>query len=136
MLLARSELYKKSRTREKRPTLFALSEVRALRRAHILARGEKEAAHQNYITAARPRSRTTSLPLGRTRRAGRVAVQVVFRVEGGLVANQVPWPLAAAKSTSSARSRVPDATEMLELMRGDIPRLNEARVDVMGAPHD
>jgi hypothetical protein len=65
---------------------------------------------------------------------------VVFRVEGGLVANRIRWPLAEELrrqvDVECSGLGCPDATEILELMRGDIPRLNEARVAVMGAPSD
>ena len=65
---------------------------------------------------------------------------IVFRVEGGLVANRMRWPLA-----EELRRQVDyeclgrdcrDAAEILEVMRDDIPRLNEARAAVMGAARD
>lgn len=62
---------------------------------------------------------------------------IVFRVEGGLVANRMRWPLAEElrRQVDFACSgpECPDATEILELVRDDIPRLNEARAAVMGA---
>jgi hypothetical protein len=63
---------------------------------------------------------------------------IVFRVEGGLVANRMRWPpaeeLRRQVDVACSGPRCPDATEILELLREDIPRLNEARVAVMGAP--
>jgi hypothetical protein len=62
---------------------------------------------------------------------------IIFRVEGGLVANRMRWPLAEELrrqvDVECSGPECPDATEILELMRGDIPRLNEARVAVTGA---
>jgi hypothetical protein len=62
---------------------------------------------------------------------------IIFRVEGGLVANRVRWPLAEELrrqvDVECSGPECSDATEILELMRNDIPRLNEARAAVMGA---
>lgn len=63
---------------------------------------------------------------------------IVFRVEGGLVINRMPWPLAEELRRQvdyecSGRD-CPDAAEILGLMRDDIPLLNEVRAAVMGAP--
>jgi hypothetical protein len=62
---------------------------------------------------------------------------IIFRVEGGLVTNRMRWPLAdelrRQVDVECSGREYPDATEILELMRGDIPRLNEARAAVMGA---
>jgi hypothetical protein len=62
---------------------------------------------------------------------------IIFRVEGGLVVNRMRWPLAEELrrqvDVECSGPGCPNATEILELMRGDIPRLNEARVAVMGA---
>jgi hypothetical protein len=65
---------------------------------------------------------------------------IIFRVEGGLVANRMRWPMAEELRRQvdlecSGRG-CPDATEILELLRDDIPRLNEARAAVMGAARD
>jgi hypothetical protein len=63
---------------------------------------------------------------------------IIFRVEGGLVANQIPWPMAdelrRQVDVECSGQKCPNATEILELARDDIPRLNEARVAVMAAP--
>ena len=62
---------------------------------------------------------------------------IVFRVEGGLVVNRMRWPLAdqlrRQTDVECSGRGCPDATEILELLRDDIPRLNEARAAVMGA---
>jgi hypothetical protein len=74
------------------------------------------------------------------RQARRVSFlgHIVFRVEGGLVANRVRWPLAEEPrrqvDVECSGPGCPDATEILELMLGDIPLLNEVRAVVMGAP--
>jgi hypothetical protein len=63
---------------------------------------------------------------------------IVFRVEGGLVINRMPWPLAEElRRQADFDCSYPDTTddtEILDLMRGDLPLLNEARVAVMGSP--
>jgi hypothetical protein len=63
---------------------------------------------------------------------------VVFRVEGGLVANRMRWPLAEELrrqvDVECSGAECPDATEILELVRDDIPLLNEVRAAVMGMP--
>jgi hypothetical protein len=63
---------------------------------------------------------------------------IIFRVEGGLVTNRMRWPLAEELrrqvDVECSGPECPDATEILELVRDDIPRLNEARAAVMGAP--
>jgi hypothetical protein len=62
---------------------------------------------------------------------------IVFRVEGGLVINRMRWPLAEELRRQvdheCSGPECSDATEILELMRNDTPRLNEARAAVMGA---
>jgi hypothetical protein len=62
---------------------------------------------------------------------------IIFRVEGGLVANRMRWPMAdelrRQVDVECSGPSWPDATEILELVRDDIPRLNEARAAVMGA---
>ena len=61
---------------------------------------------------------------------------IVFRVEGGLVDHRMRWPLAdqlrreADVECSGPECR--DASEILALARADIPRLNEARAEVLG----
>ena len=70
---------------------------------------------------------------GHGRPARRVAFlgHIVFRVEGGLVASRLRWPLAdeLRRQTDFECSGpdCPDATEILDLMRADLPLLNEAR---------
>ena len=66
---------------------------------------------------------------------------MVFRVEGGLVDNRMRWPLAdrlrreADVECSGPECR--DASEILALVRDDIPRLNEVRAELVGsARHD
>jgi hypothetical protein len=50
------------------------------------------------------------------------------------------WPLAEELrrqvDVECSGRGCPDATEILELLRDDIPRLNEARAAVMGAARD
>jgi hypothetical protein len=65
---------------------------------------------------------------------------IIFRVEGGLVTNRMRWPLAEELrrqvDVECSGPGCPDAMEILELIRDDIPRLNEARAAVMGAARD
>ena len=65
---------------------------------------------------------------------------IIFRVESGLVTNRMQWPLAdelrRQVDIECSGPECPDATEILELLRNDIPRLNEARAAVMGATRD
>ena len=62
----------------------------------------------------------------------------VFRVEGGLVVNRMRWPLAdELRSKTDFECSGPDcqdASDVLDLMRDNIPLLNEARIAVMQAP--
>ncbi len=61
---------------------------------------------------------------------------LVFRVEGGLVERRLRWPLGdrlrweADIECSGPECR--DASDILDLVREDIPRLNEARAEVIG----
>ena len=63
---------------------------------------------------------------------------IVFRVEGGLVVNRMRWPPAdQLRRQVDFECSYPDTSddaEILEVMRADLPLLNEARVAVMGAP--
>jgi hypothetical protein len=62
----------------------------------------------------------------------------VFRVEGGLVTDRMRWPLAGELrrqvDVECSGPECPDATEILELVRDDIPLLNDARVAAMRIP--
>jgi hypothetical protein len=76
---------------------------------------------------------------GHVRPAHRLAFlgHIAFRVEGGLVVNRMRWPLAnelrRQVDFECSGADCQGATEILELLRDDIPRLNEARAAVMGA---
>ena len=76
---------------------------------------------------------------GRIRPARRVAFlgHIVFRVEGGLVTIRLRWPLGDELrrqcDVECSGLGCPDASEILDLMREDIPLLNEARTVVTGA---
>ena len=58
---------------------------------------------------------------------------IVFRVEGGLVANRMCWPLGDWLREEADRSccgpECPDGSEILDLVRADIPRLNQIRAE-------
>ena len=62
---------------------------------------------------------------------------IVFRVEGGLVRSRLRWPigdqLRRLVDLECAGSGVFDATELLSLMRADIPALNRVRAEVLGS---
>jgi hypothetical protein len=60
---------------------------------------------------------------------------IVFRVEGGLIVNRMRWALAQVRRQADFECSGPeccDASDILDLMRGDIPLVNEARIAVMG----
>jgi hypothetical protein len=77
---------------------------------------------------------------GSIRPARRVSFlgHIAFRVEGGLVVNRMRWPLAnELRRQADFECSYPDTsddTEILDLMRDDLPLLNKARAAVMGAP--
>ena len=91
---------------------------------------EGRAAFVRFLDTDAPAARWVR---GNVRLARRVAFlgHIVFRVEGGLVVNRMRWPLADELrrqcDIECSGPDCPDATEMLELMRGDMPLLNEAR---------
>lgn len=62
---------------------------------------------------------------------------IVFRCEGGLVRSRLRWPtgdeLRRLVDLECNGLHCTDATEILNLMRVDIPVLNEVRAEVMGA---
>jgi hypothetical protein len=61
---------------------------------------------------------------------------IVFRVEGGLVRHRSRWPMAdelrGMVDVGSHWPACPDATEILQLMKADVPALNRVRAEVMG----
>jgi hypothetical protein len=66
---------------------------------------------------------------------------IVFRVEGSVVDFRMCWGLAdrlrREADIGTSGHVCPDATEILALVREDIPRLNEVRAEVLkGARHD
>jgi hypothetical protein len=97
---------------------------------------EGRAALARFLQTDAPAARWAR---GSIRPARRVSFlgHIVFRVEGGLVVNRMRWPqadeLRRQVDFECSGPGCPDATEILELMRDDIPRLNEARAAVMGA---
>jgi hypothetical protein len=98
---------------------------------------EGRAALARFLQTDAPAARWVR---GRVRPARRVSFlgHIVFRVEGGLVVNRMRWPLAdelrRQVDVECSGPERPDATDILDLTRDDIPLLNEARVAVMGAP--
>jgi hypothetical protein len=61
---------------------------------------------------------------------------MVFRAEGGLVDNRLRWPLGdwlrQEVDTSCSHPDCSDASEILALVRADIPRLNAIRAELLG----
>lgn len=59
---------------------------------------------------------------------------ILFAVEGGLLKSRLAWPTGVRLRTWAERESqgpwCPDATEILELMRADLPLLNEVRAHV------
>jgi hypothetical protein len=97
---------------------------------------EGRAAFAHFLETDAPAARWVRGGVRPARRLGFVG-HVVFQVEGGLVTNRMRWPLAEELrrqvDVECSGRGCPDATEILELLRDDIPRLNEARAAVMGA---
>jgi hypothetical protein len=62
---------------------------------------------------------------------------MVFRAEGGLLRQRLRWSLGdelrRVNDIECAGPGFPDASEVLGLMRADIPKLNRVRAAVMGA---
>jgi hypothetical protein len=98
---------------------------------------EGRAAFARLLETDAPAARWVQRNVRHARRVSFLG-HIVFRVEGGLVANRMGWPLAEELRRQvdfeCSGPECPNATEILELMRDDIPRLNETRVAVMGAP--
>lgn len=61
---------------------------------------------------------------------------IVFRVESGLVANRLRWPLGdELRRQGDLECSYPDSsddTEILELTRADLPILDEVRTEIVG----
>ena len=61
---------------------------------------------------------------------------IVFRVESGLVANRLRWPLGnELRRQADLECSYPDTSddsEILELTRADLPLLDQARAEIMG----
>jgi hypothetical protein len=100
---------------------------------------EGRAAFARFLDSDAPAARWVR---GRVRPARRAAFlgHIVFRVEGGLVTSRMRWPLAdELRRQTDIECSGPDcrdATEVLELMRDDIPLLNEARAAGSRAPRE
>jgi hypothetical protein len=97
---------------------------------------EGRAAFARFLDTDAPAARWVR---GNVRPARRVAFlgHIVFRVEGGLVANRMRWPLGhelrRQVDIECSGPDCPDATEIVGLMRADLPLLNEARAAVAGS---
>jgi len=97
---------------------------------------EGRAAFARFLSTDAPAARWIR---GRIRPARRAAFlgHIVFRVEGGLVDRRLRWPLGDELrrqcDVECSGPGCPDASEILDLMREDIPLLNEARTVVRGA---
>jgi hypothetical protein len=100
---------------------------------------EGRAAFARLLETDAPAARWVQRNVNQARRVSFLG-HIIFRVEGGLVTNRMRWPLAEELrrqvDVECSGPECPDAMELLELMRGDIPRLNEARAGVMGAARD
>jgi hypothetical protein len=98
---------------------------------------EGRAAFARLLNTDAPAARWIRRNVGPPRRLSFLG-HIVFRVEGGLVINRVRWPLAEELrrqvDVECSGRGCPDAAEILELMRADLPLLNEARLAVIGAP--
>jgi hypothetical protein len=98
---------------------------------------EGRAAFARFLRTDAPTARWVRRNVSPARRVPFIG-HIIFRVEGGLVANRMRWPLAnelrrQVDYECSGRDCT-DAAEILGLMADDIPLLNEARAAVMGMP--
>ena len=61
---------------------------------------------------------------------------ITFRVEGGLLKDRMRWPLGdelqRQYEVECAGLECNDASEIIALVRGDIPTLNEVRAEMNG----
>ena len=100
---------------------------------------EGRAALAGFLQTETPSARWVRRNVSPARRVSFLG-HIIFRVEGGLVADRMRWPLAEELrrqvDVECSGPGCPDATEILELMRDDIPRLNEARAVAVGAARD
>jgi hypothetical protein len=98
---------------------------------------EGRAALARFLQTDVPAARWIRRNVSPTRRLSFLG-HIVFRLERGLVINRMRWPLGGELrclvDVECSGRECPDATEILKLMRDDIPQLNEARVAVTGAP--
>jgi hypothetical protein len=98
---------------------------------------EGRAAFARFLDTDAPAARWVR---GSIRPARRMAFlgHIVFRVEGGLVANRMRWLLAdelrRQTDVECSGPDCPDATEILDLIRADLPLLNKARAAGARAP--
>ena len=98
---------------------------------------EGRAAFARFLDTDAPAARWVR---GNVRPARRTAFlgHIVFRVEGGLVARRMRWPLAdelrCQVDFECSGPDCPDADEILELMRDDLPLLNKVRAAGVRAP--
>jgi hypothetical protein len=97
---------------------------------------EGRAALASFLETDAPAARWVRRRIRPARRVSFLG-HIVFRVEGGLVVNRMRWPLADELRRQAdfecSGPDCPDAAEILELTRADLPLLNEARSAVMGA---
>jgi hypothetical protein len=100
---------------------------------------EGRAALERFLQTDAPSARWLRRNISPARRVSFLG-HIVFRVEGGLVANRMRWPLAEELrrqvDVECSGPECPDAREILELMRDDIPLLNEVRAAVAGSFRD
>jgi hypothetical protein len=100
---------------------------------------EGRAAFVRFLQTDAPTGRWVRRNIRPSRRVSFLG-HIIFRVEGGLVANRMRWPMAEELrrqvDVECSGQECPNAMEIVELMRDDIPRLNEARAVVMGATWD
>jgi hypothetical protein len=97
---------------------------------------EGRAAFARLLETDAPAARWVKRNVRQARRVSFLG-HIIFRVEGGLVTNRMRWPLAEELRRQvdyeCSGPGCPNACDILDLMRGDIPVLNEARIAAMGA---
>jgi hypothetical protein len=100
---------------------------------------EGRAAFARFLDTGAPAARWVRRNVRPARRVAFLG-HIVFRVEGGLVARRMRWPLADdlchQTDIGCSGPDCPNATEILDLLRNDIPLLNEARAAGVRASRD
>lgn len=104
-------------------------------RCYCLLTREGRAAYQRFLQGSNESARWVRASVPATQRVQFLGA-AIFRVEGGLVRNRLRWDvgdkLRRLVDIECHGPSCPDATDLLALVRNDIPTINEARVAHVG----